>query len=136
MNTRLSTLRGIAQLRNVLTIPLEDVYVPLNLVEQAPERDTLDALTEEWTRGAAPEEREQYARRSIADLLKDYNRLAILGDPGAGKSTLLKHTALLLTQADRAKELGLPESVLPILFPLAEFSRELQQDSGLTVAFG
>lgn len=53
---------------------------------------------------------------SVNEVLKEYSRLAVLGDPGSGKTTLLRYLALLYAR-DLAEgtslvqeKLGLPES--------------------------
>lgn len=63
--------------------------------------------------------------QSMADLLRKYDGLVVLGDPGSGKTTLLKFLAVMLC-AGKGAALGLAEW-LPFLLPISAYAQELQR---------
>lgn len=65
---------GIPDLRDKKEIPLDSIFVELECVR------FYDGFSEK--------------RKSIAQMMKKFQKLVILGDPGAGKSTLLKYQTL------------------------------------------
>lgn len=126
---------GIPQVRNIVRLRLDDIFVPLSATKEVPEGkmlaevarwrdkgrthdapiDTSDRDTAEW-------------RIGLRDALAE-PRLVILGGPGSGKTTLLKRIALSLAQG-RGDQLGLGtggDAPLPILFPIAAYATELRQ---------
>lgn len=122
---------GIPQVRNVVRLKLDDVFVSLSATRELPEGDALRArLTARATPGETgdTEVREAAERRvSLEDTLKE-PRLVILGEPGSGKTTILKHVALKLAQG-RGAEVGLGTegaAPLPILFPVSAYAVALR----------
>jgi ATPase subunit of ABC transporter with duplicated ATPase domains len=114
--------RGIAQVRNLVKLPLRRVFVPLS-AEQELERET----KEERQQGAksdvsrleelAVEQAEKERRVALKQLVTDNPYLAILGDPGSGKSTTLKYICLMFAENEAETQLGLEPQWLPIFFP-------------------
>jgi hypothetical protein len=114
--------RGIAQVRNLVKLPLRRVFVPLS-AEQELERET----KEERQQGAksdvsrleelAVEQAEKERRVALKQLVTDNPYLAILGNPGSGKSTTLKYICLMFAENEAETQLGLEPQWLPIFFP-------------------
>lgn len=125
---------GIAQVRNVVRVRLDDVFVPLAATGEMPEGDALreravrSAKRREAEKGAELSGREPAAPRlSLAEALRS-PRLVILGDPGSGKTTILKHFARALALGNGAK-LGLGgrgAAPLRIVFPISWYAAALR----------
>jgi len=116
--------KGIRQMRIVVRLPLEEVFVPPLLAE---EREREEPFYPEEVIRAGEEETERLRARKrlrperppieVRELLRETKRAVILGDPGSGKTTLLKYLAYTLA---RGKDhLGLEESLFPVLLPAA-----------------
>ncbi|MFQ6059444.1 MAG: NACHT domain-containing protein, partial [Anaerolineae bacterium] len=117
--------RGILQMREVVRLPTEEVFVPLKATpptELRPERLAEEA---ERIREKVP----------IQELLPRHQRLVILGDPGAGKTTFLRYVALALAAGPEVtgKRLGVKADWLPILFPIAAYAEKLKDDPDLSL---
>ena len=128
--------RGILQLRNIVRLKLDDIYIPLKLnletgVAEEPTRQlTLfsqgDSPDLEISQALTGRGKRLKIRITISDILKDINRFVILGDPGSGKSTLLKSLAIAIAKkSSQAKHL---HSALPILLPLAAYAESLKDN--------
>jgi formylglycine-generating enzyme required for sulfatase activity/energy-coupling factor transporter ATP-binding protein EcfA2 len=139
-------LQGIRSAGQLVSIDLEEVYVTLT----ATQRRTA-AAEEAWVNhmaGLAPGEADRlarlgmdHARETVAQVrvkvqeaLAAHPRLVVLGDPGCGKTTLLRYLALTYAR-DLAgdvelvsRRLGLAEQRLPILLPLRDFARYLEEN--------
>jgi formylglycine-generating enzyme required for sulfatase activity/energy-coupling factor transporter ATP-binding protein EcfA2 len=127
---------GIPQVRNIVRLKLDEIFVPLSATKEWPRGDVppgTEAFRALEARGLGGKldsaEREAAERRiTLKDALAE-RRLVILGEPGSGKTTLLKHIALRLAQG-LGDELGLVENgdaPLPILVPVAAYALALQQ---------
>ncbi len=138
--------RGLLQVRTIVRLKLEDLFVPLRAEKEASvaERPTLPLrmLEERADRTAATEagheqtvERLPKAREriSLAAALRASTRLVVLGDPGSGKTTLLKHLALTFADGRSVvrERLELDEERLPILVPLAAYALTLRDEPEL-----
>ena len=123
---------GIPELKDRQALRIEDVFIHLQAeVQLEPERG---ALVERIARGEEFGERlaetaerltryprETLKRRLAANAaLREYPRMAVLGDPGAGKTTLLKYIAIAFAQMQSGK-LGLNEDRLPIFVRLYDY---------------
>lgn len=127
---------GIPQVRNIVRLRLDDIFVPLSATKEVPKGEMLAAEVARWReKGPTHDAPTDTADRGTAErriTLKDAltePRLVILGGPGSGKTTLLKHIALSLAQG-RGDQLGLGKGgdvPLPILFPIAAYATELRQ---------
>lgn len=97
--------RGLLQVRNVVRLPLEEVYVPLAGVEYGMEgMERFPNETEPlYSRLSTPDPRLP-TRIALADALRKYPRMVVLGDPGSGKTTLLKYIALTFAYSCRNQE--------------------------------
>jgi formylglycine-generating enzyme required for sulfatase activity/energy-coupling factor transporter ATP-binding protein EcfA2 len=127
---------GIPQVRNIVRLKLDEIFVPLSATNEWPRGDVpagAEPFRPPEGRGldhqTDPAEREAAERRiTLKDALAE-RRLVILGEPGSGKTTLLKHITLRLAQG-LGDELGLVENgnaPLPILVPVAAYALALQQ---------
>jgi hypothetical protein len=127
---------GIPQVRNVVRLKLDDVFVPLSATRELPEGDVRrEPFGRRRAKGEAVDadvrlaEREAAERRvALEDALKE-PRLVVLGEPGSGKTIILKHVALKLAQG-RGAELGLGTdgvAPLPILFPVSAYAAALRK---------
>ncbi|RME37049.1 MAG: NACHT domain-containing protein, partial [Thermoflexia bacterium] len=143
-------LRGLMQVRNLIRLPLAQVYTPLTAekeevrLQPTPERDGVPVplLPEEGARPGGPDREgyprfERVTRRvSLDQALREHRRMVVLGDPGSGKSTFLRYVALACAEGPEAarERLGLDDPPLPILVPLAAYVLELKkrpQETGL-----
>ncbi len=126
-------LRGIEQEgRQVITLPLETVYVPLQ-AECQPEMDEItESLAE--VRHARQMERAERHNIQLNEALSLGARLIITGGPGCGKTTVLQHIAWSLADAIRSgkfteagKKLGLTLPFpLPVYVPLSQYATYLR----------
>lgn len=133
--------RGLLQLRNVVRLPLEDVFVPLQATTASDSTPLPHlALTSEPSDVA---DRWIYERRRIGeyyitinDAVRRHQYLVVLGDPGSGKSTLLRFLALTFAQGKhQAQErLSINEDRLPILVPLSAFAEVCETQLDLSLA--
>jgi formylglycine-generating enzyme required for sulfatase activity len=121
-------LRGMGVSDRVpLRLPLLEMYVPLRVLAEAPDGETLERQRLAG-RPVSYEEEAAIGHRLSAphlavDLLRKHSGLVLLGDPGAGKTTFLKYLALMLATG-RGRSLGLGER-LPVLVPLAAYANAL-----------
>jgi formylglycine-generating enzyme required for sulfatase activity len=134
-------LRGIEQEgRQVVTLPLESVYVPLQADTQVDVKPAEPDIT--ITRGADKFLLEVKTPSITLDrLLSIGKRIILTGGPGCGKTTVLQHLAWTLSADLRGKKPGLASQKLglhgfvpiPIYVPLSLYAAYLhrhQDDSG------
>jgi HEAT repeat protein/energy-coupling factor transporter ATP-binding protein EcfA2 len=106
--------RGILQLRTIVRVKLDDIYVPLW------------AMTRPSPLYAPLSERRVELRKALSE----NERVVVLGDPGSGKTTLLKHLALSLAQGE-GKKVGLEDGLLPVLLPISAYADALMRRAEL-----
>jgi formylglycine-generating enzyme required for sulfatase activity/class 3 adenylate cyclase len=128
---------GVPQVRNVVRLKLEDVFVPLSATKELPEGDVLrEHLVPRAAKGEAGDAEARLAHHEAAErritlegALKE-PLLVVLGEPGSGKTSILKHVALKLAKG-LGSELGLGAAEdlapLPILFPVSAYAVALRQ---------
>jgi len=132
--------RGIAQVQNIVKLPLRRVFVPLSGELEA-ERDTAEKSREEaksdiaGLEKLAREQNEKERRASLQQLVRENPYLVILGDPGSGKSTTLKYIALMFAENEAAAALNLEPQWLPIFFPVSAYAEALAQNGAALQTF-
>jgi HEAT repeat protein/energy-coupling factor transporter ATP-binding protein EcfA2 len=135
-------LRGVLQMRNIVRLPLADVFVPLQATIETETSSLVQMPTDTEDFLTPLGEGEHFIRTRIerrialADTVRQHQHLVILGDPGAGKSTLLRFLALTYAQgADQVqRQFGVEEQRLPVLVPLSAFSEAQSAKPDLTLA--
>jgi formylglycine-generating enzyme required for sulfatase activity len=138
-------LQGIRSSSGLVSIELEEIYITLTATERRTVKDEQQWIDEMshlapgeaqrlgWTMSDRPRATMQQVKVKVQEALRDHSRLVVLGDPGCGKTTLLKYLALTFarTQAGEGdfvkQRLELDEKRLPILLPLRDFARHLQE---------
>lgn len=132
--------RGLLQLRNVVRLPLDEVFIPLQatttidyplLPDLPPTPES--TIPDEWRRY----ERQRLERRvALNDAVRQHHSLVVLGDPGSGKSTLLRYLALAFAQGKQQVEerLGISEDRVAILVPLSALAEARKTQSDLPLA--
>ncbi|MCX7681417.1 MAG: NACHT domain-containing protein, partial [Anaerolineae bacterium] len=122
-------LRGLMQVRNLVRLPLAQVYTPLSATEEIEVRPAppLD-FPEQRELSPAPGLTRVTRRVTLDQALREHRRVVLLGDPGSGKSTFLRYLALACAEGPQAarERLGLDDAPLPILVPLAAYVLELK----------
>ncbi len=130
------TLRGIEKGGSqVVTMPLETVYVPLQAEREINFRE--DIVVAEFKGKPSKLRMEEHSIEANAlrldEVLSFGNRIIITGGPGCGKTTVLQHIAWTLAatlqgNAGLAREkLGLPGVIpVPIFVPLSLYARYLR----------
>ena len=130
--------RGVLQVRNIVRLPLDEVFVAPDLTTKAedvvldvPLPDLASTRPDAYLRFLRSVER----RLPLATAVPQARHLVILGDPGSGKSTALRFLALTYAQGrGRVRErLGIDEDHLPILVPLSAFAAARTGDAEPTI---
>jgi HEAT repeat protein len=124
--------RGLLQVRNVVRLPLEEVYVPLAGVEygvrskeyEVEGTERLPHEAESLYSQPPPPYSRPSTRVDLADALRKHRRVVVLGDPGSGKTTLLKYIVLKFAYACRNREetTELGPVHFPILLSIAGYA--------------
>ena len=141
--------RGTMQTVRQVQVLLEEIYVSLQAEAEPPmsdardrrvfereldemmKRDDLRVEEKEDAREnllahyARTEPRESRAPVELAQLVREKNKLVILGDPGAGKTTLMRYLALRHAQAMKRGEATMPDlgaTRLPLYLRLANYA--------------
>ncbi len=145
-SNHLLQLQGIRSSTGLVSIELEEIYITLTATERrtiADEQQWLDEMQHlapgEAQRtakmmGDRPRETVQQVKVKVQEALRDHSRLVVLGDPGCGKTTLLKFLALTFARDPKGEtgvvetRLQLKEARLPILLPLRDFAKHLQEN--------
>lgn len=124
--------RGIAQVQNIVKLPLRRVFVPLSgELEAEQEASEKRQELEKLARGQEEKER----RVQLKKLVRENPYLVILGDPGSGKSTTLKFIALMFAENEAKAQLDLESQWLPIFFPISAYAEALAQNGAALQTF-
>jgi len=145
--------QGLMQTARPLALPLEDIFVSLHAVGEAPETDTTSPgqpeLEDRTDAGGLPPGWQQQMeaglrttqqqrgvrvkRQTISEILARDLACVILGDPGAGKTTILRYVALAFAEGQAERRLELKRQRLPILVPLASYEAALRRDDSMSL---
>jgi len=126
--------RGILQMKNVVRLRLEDVYIPLyarRVVRVGSSSPTPPRKQRRWR---IPGEEDVHAPAPLHQFIRDHAMLVVLGDPGSGKSTLVRALLLALVSGRGHAEFGLHDAWLPIFFPVAVFADARSRNGGHSLA--
>lgn len=128
--------RGILQMKNVVRLRLEDVYIPLSArrvvrVGGSPSSPNPPRKQRRWR---IPGEEDVHAPAPLHQFIRDHAMLVVLGDPGSGKSTLVRALLLALASGRGYAEFGLHDAWLPIFFPVAAFADARSRIGGHSLA--
>ena len=133
-------VRGILQVRKLVKIRLEDVYVPLHAVsedvlltmkDESSEKLVASKVAFENIRGMM-EALKTEVKVSISEVLQ-YNRVVILGIAGSGKSTLIKYIVLTISAENANEVFGLPFGILPIIVSIRSYAEAIKANPNLTL---
>lgn len=130
--------RGLQQVRNIVRLPLDELFVPLwTMSEPAGEEGARPAGRAASLMGLEAAARLEMGseRVELRRALAQRRQAVILGEPGSGKTTLLKYLALSLALG-RIEQTGLADSDgdwLPLLVPISEFAAACRADPPLTL---
>ncbi len=146
---------GIAQQANFVSLPLEEVFVPLSALPEeavrAPREEERDLrqegqFTSEYDTDSALEarlaeidaaglRRPSAADRPlpIAEIMGRHKHVVLLGDPGSGKTTLVKWLARACAKGPEAlrEAAGCEEDLVPIVVPIASYGSALESNHSL-----
>ncbi|MEM2915556.1 MAG: NACHT domain-containing protein, partial [Candidatus Bathyarchaeia archaeon] len=117
MKAELETIKDISTIRRLEPALLEEIYVPLRLVEP-------EAMRE---REIYPEEERRLMKGKIYDVeraVREFDRLIIVGAPGSGKTTLLRHLALKSYKENLERQTRVN---FPIFITIREFLESKKQ---------
>src|SRR5690606_9037634 len=129
-------LRGIERGgEQVVTIPLETIYVPLQAeIQSLDDERTIEKISSIESKQLDFPEKMGGKKITLNEILSFGNRLIITGGPGSGKTTVLLHLAWALAASLRSslkiaqQKLGLKGSLpLPIYVPLTRYADYLRK---------
>ena len=130
--------RGILQLRNIVKLRLDDIFISLKAFPEIESyRESLEVkpgLYETVQERRYRESLESSEKKTpLEGVLKENPRMVVLGDPGSGKTTFLKFLALTFAKGKgySTRKLDVDKEFLPILVPIKAYADGLQQDLSL-----
>ena len=121
---RKHTVTGIAQVKRIVRLPLQDIYMELSLLPFREFPDSLDSNTTFI----------QQKKAQLSTVIPLAQRLLIAGKPGCGKTITLKFIALMLAMGQPgANRLGFQIPYIPLLVRLADYAGELKKSPNLAL---
>jgi formylglycine-generating enzyme required for sulfatase activity len=144
-SNHLLQLQGIRSSTGLVSIELEKIYITLTATVRRTITDEQQWLAQ--MQHLAPGEAQrtlimrdhshegvQQVNVKVQEALRAHKRLVVLGDPGSGKTTLLKYMAMTFARDPKCEtglveeRLQVKEVRLPILLPLRDFAKHLQEN--------
>lgn len=127
---------GLAQVQKAVSLPLEEIYTELGLIQASNETERKREVEEMLELSESHRMQRELERidQRVTNTLAEESRLLIKGEPGSGKTIMLKFIALMLTHGNAgAARLGLEAPYLPIFVRLANYAEKLKVDSSLAL---
>ncbi|HEY9800448.1 MAG TPA: NACHT domain-containing NTPase [Leptolyngbyaceae cyanobacterium] len=132
---------GTVQMLDVAqTIPLEEIYIPVNVLEELPSQqwleisDLMEDFSFESNFSGLGDNQHQRTLPAL-DAVSCYSKLMLLGKPGSGKTTFLQYLAIecsddLRSVGDHRKFLA---NQVPFFISLREFAEDTQNENELNL---
>jgi len=92
---------------------LTKIYIPLDFIDEPGDSDMT----------------------TLQEVLKESQRVVVLGDPGSGKSTLAKYLASIHSRIKEKEPESKVPNLLPFIIPIREFVRKKQEKKGQSFNF-
>lgn len=127
---------GLAQVQRAVSLPLEEIYIELGLIQASNEAERKHEAAEMLELSESHRMKRELERidQRVTNALMEEARLLIKGEPGSGKTIMLKFIALMLTHGNAgAARLGLDAPYLPIFVRLANYAEKLKLNSSLAL---
>lgn len=122
---RKHTVTGIAQIKRMVRLPLQDIYLELSLLPLGNPPETSNGQAEL---------RLQQTKAPLSTVVPLAQRLLIAGKPGSGKTITLKFIALMLALGQPgANRIGYHLPYIPLLVRLADYAVELKKSPNLAL---
>ncbi len=111
-------------------IPVDDIYIDLNVLEQV----SSDRAFADWRKEFQPGwrsfdrlglERVEQERVPALEKVRDCSKLMVLGKPGAGKTTLLKSVAIACLEGQLQWD---SQNYVPVFVTLKDFAQDVRDE--------
>ncbi len=129
---KIKTLHGtIRMLRVNRRVPVDDIYIDLNVLEQV----SCDRTFSDWRKDFQPDRR-SFDRLGLGraigegvpalDMVGKYPKLMVFGKPGSGKTTFLKSLAIQCLKAEENLQQN-QQDYVPIFITLQKFAKDAKK---------